>query len=67
MTSPDRDERYRAGLCITCGAVPHSAGRPRCEACHQQLIDDRREGRTGDAAHSHAQAGVFSITVNREG
>jgi hypothetical protein len=27
-------ERYRAGLCIACGANKHSAGRPRCNRCH---------------------------------
>jgi hypothetical protein len=29
-----RAERYRASLCIDCGVVPYSAGRPRCNACH---------------------------------
>jgi tRNA(Ile2) C34 agmatinyltransferase TiaS len=29
-----RNDRYRNGLCIDCGNVPHSAGRPRCNDCH---------------------------------
>lgn len=31
-----RYQRYRAGLCVDCGQQPHSAGRPRCNTCHQQ-------------------------------
>jgi hypothetical protein len=27
---------YRLGLCVDCGIVGHSPGRPRCEACHAQ-------------------------------
>jgi hypothetical protein len=44
MRSPNPDEgkaraeAYRAGLCVTCKTVPHSAGRPRCEVCHQTHI-----------------------------
>ena len=26
---------YIAGLCRDCGVNPHSAGRPRCDSCHQ--------------------------------
>jgi|GEM_PF-2641510 tRNA(Ile2) C34 agmatinyltransferase TiaS len=29
-----RHERYRRGVCITCGEREHSAGRPRCDSCH---------------------------------
>ena len=34
----DRDAAYRAGLCIECGTARHSAGRPRCNACHDEVI-----------------------------
>lgn len=37
----DRDEaarRYKAGLCVACGLVPYSAGRPRCTKCHRAHI-----------------------------
>lgn len=30
-----RHTRYRAGLCVDCGLKPYSAGRPRCQKCHQ--------------------------------
>ncbi|WP_156448423.1 hypothetical protein [Mycobacterium sp. NAZ190054] len=30
-----RHARYRQGLCVDCGAVPYSAGRPRCAECHE--------------------------------
>ena len=30
----DRHEAYRRGLCRDCFAAWHSAGRPRCDACH---------------------------------
>lgn len=29
-----RRQRYIQGICITCGAKPHSPGRPRCNDCH---------------------------------
>ena len=42
--TPETDERrveratraalYKFGLCVDCGLVPHSPGRPRCETCH---------------------------------
>lgn len=32
-----RNVYYRHGLCADCGVRPHSAGRPRCEACHRQI------------------------------
>lgn len=38
---PTRDERncrYRQGLCVDCGNVPHSAGRPRCNDCHAAYL-----------------------------
>jgi primosomal protein N' len=34
----ERKARYRAGLCITCGVNPHSAGRPRCDDCHSKHV-----------------------------
>ena len=30
----DRHEAYRRGLCRDCFTAWHSAGRPRCDACH---------------------------------
>ena len=30
----DRHEAYRRGLCRDCFVAWHSAGRPRCDACH---------------------------------
>jgi hypothetical protein len=27
-------DAYRAGICIDCQTTRHSAGRPRCNACH---------------------------------
>lgn len=34
-TREESNRRYRAGLCVTCGEKPHSAGRPRCTSCHE--------------------------------
>lgn len=34
----DRHALYRAGLCIKCGVVKHSAGRPRCNPCHHTYM-----------------------------
>lgn len=45
MTTDERHARYRAGLCITCGDEPHSAGRPRCGRCHAEYVGDRNEGK----------------------
>jgi hypothetical protein len=33
-----RAERYIAGVCVDCGEVPHSAGRPRCDGCHEACV-----------------------------
>ena len=33
--------RYRDGLCIDCGALRHSPGRPRCDRCHAKLTEYR--------------------------
>jgi hypothetical protein len=41
----EKHERYRRGICIDCGACPHSAGRPRCNGCHAKLIAYRALGR----------------------
>ena len=30
----DRHEAYRRGLCRDCFTAWHSAGRPRCDSCH---------------------------------
>lgn len=47
MTADEATARYLANPreCTDCGGVP-DAGRLRCEACHQKLIQDRNEGRT---------------------
>lgn len=37
--TPEQNDAYRAGLCITCRAGPHSAGRPRCNACHAAHVN----------------------------
>lgn len=37
-TREERARRYRAGLCVTCGEKPYSAGRPRCDSCHDAYI-----------------------------
>lgn len=39
-----RHERYRKGMCVDCGTVRYSPGRPRCNACHEKLIAWRRLG-----------------------
>jgi hypothetical protein len=31
-----RNAAYRAGLCAECKTVKHSAGRPRCNQCHNR-------------------------------
>jgi hypothetical protein len=31
-----RASRYRSGLCVDCGVREHSAGRTRCDECHQE-------------------------------
>jgi len=31
---------YRHGWCIDCGYRRQSAGRPRCESCHTNLLQD---------------------------
>ena len=31
-----RNSRYIAGMCIDCGTQKHSAGRPRCNPCHDR-------------------------------
>ena len=33
-STPEQHAAYRAGLCVDCRAVRHSAGRPRCNTCH---------------------------------
>lgn len=46
----DRDTanaRYRQGLCVSCGQVPYSAGRPRCNECHGDYIRTRWETTDG--------------------
>lgn len=34
-TSPEGNAAYIRGLCVDCLVKPHSAGRPRCEDCHE--------------------------------
>ncbi len=38
-TTPEGNAAYRKGLCIDCLVAPYSAGRPRCERCHQIWSD----------------------------
>lgn len=35
-STPEQNDRYRRGVCSACGEKPPSAGRPRCEECHQE-------------------------------
>ncbi|MDP7703210.1 hypothetical protein [Mycobacterium sp. TY815] len=37
-TRDERNARYRANLCVDCGEVEHSAGRPRCDNCHDKYL-----------------------------
>lgn len=39
-----RNERYRRGMCVDCGRIKQSPGRPRCEACHAELVAYRKLG-----------------------
>ena len=34
----ESNRRYRAGLCVTCGEKPYSAGRVRCDDCHRAHV-----------------------------
>lgn len=43
-STAEQNAAYRAGLCIDCRTAPHSAGRPRCNACHQTYNDDPLKG-----------------------
>jgi hypothetical protein len=40
----EQPDFYRQGLCVSCGAVPYSAGRPRCNECHLDHIDRLNKG-----------------------
>ena len=40
----ERNERYRKGICVDCGERKHSPGRPRCDWCHEKLVEFRRLG-----------------------
>lgn len=42
--SAESTARYRAGQCVDCGEKP-SAGRPRCDGCHQEYMRAQNEGR----------------------
>lgn len=42
-TRDEQNVRYRAGLCVDCGEVEHSAGRPRCDTCHVVFVATRHE------------------------
>jgi len=35
---PVDHDAYRQGLCCDCGQAQHSAGRPRCQACHDRRV-----------------------------
>lgn len=46
----EQNTAYRTGRCIDCRTVRHSAGRPRCNGCHDALASRIRPaapGRTG--------------------
>ena len=50
QATPEQNTAHRAGLCIDCRTVRHSAGRPRCNGCHDALAQRVRPaapGRTG--------------------
>jgi hypothetical protein len=34
-----RADAYLQGICVDCQAKPHSAGRPRCNDCHDGYVD----------------------------
>jgi hypothetical protein len=37
----ERPDRYRAGWCIDCGVIRHSAGRLRCDRCQSGFRPNR--------------------------
>jgi hypothetical protein len=41
-----RNEYYRAGLCVTGCGRPYSPGRPRCNDCHRAHIPVMEPGLT---------------------
>ncbi len=45
-TRDERNARYRANLCVDCGEVEHSAGRPRCDNCHRAHVTPVEPGLT---------------------
>ena len=46
-TSPEGNAAYRKGLCVDCRVRRYSAGRPRCNECHEIFIQAReREERS---------------------
>lgn len=44
-STPEQNAAYRVGLCVDCRTAPHSAGRPRCNGCHQTYNDNLAKGR----------------------
>lgn len=48
MSSTDAHAAYRAGRCVDCRAVPYSAGRPRCNACHATQFHTTAKGHNRD-------------------
>lgn len=45
----DTATAYRVGLCIVCGVARHSAGRPRCNACHLSAVGSAEDERPAEA------------------
>ena len=42
-STPERHAAYRAGLCVDCRDGPYSAGRPRCDRCHDIHVNRKNE------------------------
>lgn len=43
-STPEQHAAYRNGLCIDCKAAPYSAGRPRCNTCHDTHTNPKDPG-----------------------
>ena len=40
--TPEQHAAYRDGRCVDCKAAPYSAGRPRCDRCHDIHTNSER-------------------------
>ncbi len=70
VTKDTRNTAYRNGLCIDCLTAKHSAGRPRCNQCHQKheqpeaqifVLPEPTQTRYADAAPNYWEAGWRGI------